>query len=104
MANSDDDALESLLTRTFGTSDVPRLSPGFGRKVQRHLRHRRLGPAGRMALWLYALAATVASVAAMRAGGLDWTVVAVTMVASFLALGALSRAGEWVGRLPHSDV
>jgi hypothetical protein len=57
-----------------------------------------------MALWLYALAATVASVAAMRAGGLDWTVVAVTMVASFLALGALSRAGEWVGRLPHSDV
>jgi hypothetical protein len=81
----DDEAMDQFL-RDAMAGDAPRLSPAFDARVMRRVRPRRLTPAGRAVIAVYAAVAAAATVWLMRDLRTEPIVAAV-------AIGALVAAG-----------
>jgi len=81
----DDDGMDRLL-RDAMAAGAPRLSPAFDARVMRRVRPRRLTPAGRATIVVYAVAAAAAAVWLMRGLPLESIVAAA-------AIGGLAAAG-----------
>lgn len=74
----DDEAMDRLL-RGAMAADAPQLSPAFDARVMRRVRPRRLTPAGRVVIAIYAVAAAAAAVWLMRDVQLESIVAAVAI-------------------------
>lgn len=81
---SEQEHLDRLLRESMA-APAPRLSSGFDQKLQRRLHTRQLGAGARWTLILYALLSLAASVWLMRHEAIDWTLVAVAVLAPLAA-------------------
>lgn len=87
----DDDAMDRLLREAMA-AEPPRLSPAFDARVMRRVRPRRLTPAGRAVMVVYALLAAAAMAWLLRDLPPEWiagSAVAVVLIA--VAAGAYAR-------------
>lgn len=90
----DDDAIDQLLKDALG-APPPGLSAGFDARVMRRLRPRRLTPAGRAVLVVYAVLAVAVAAWAMRDLRVEWIAMAVAIGVPMAAGWACTRA-RWL--------
>ena len=78
---SDDRNMDHLLRHTMAATPAPELSSGFDQRLMKRLRPRRLDAAGRLAIRAYALLALMVSIWVMREQAIDWSMIAVAVLA-----------------------
>src|SRR5262245_59639011 len=93
---SEQEKMDTLLRRTMSVEPPPRLSSQFDQRLAKRLRRpRRLDSFGRWVMILYAILATVLSVAVMRSQSLGWISIAVAVLAPLVIIGVVR---PWRGR------
>lgn len=87
---SEPNEIDALLRESMGSAPPPTLTPTFTQRVTDRLRPRVPSARARRALRLYALAAVVVSVAAMRSLGVEWSLIAASLAVT-AAIAAILR-------------
>lgn len=91
---SEQEAMDALLRQSMGHAPRPSLSPGFERRLAARLRPRRLDARGRRLMTIYAVTMLALSVAVMRSQSLEWSLIAVAIVAPVALLTSAGARGR----------
>jgi type VI protein secretion system component VasF len=93
--------MDHLLREMLAATPPPALSAAFDQRLKRRLRPRRMSAAGRLILAGYALFALMFSIWAMRSQSIDWSVIAIAILAPLMVAAVVSRQvhGNHQGRV-----
>lgn len=90
---SEQEHVDRLLHKAMTAVPRPTLSPGFDRQLSRRLRSHRLSATGRVLLAGYVVVALAVSVWTMRMASIDWSLIAIAVLAPIVLIAIARRRG-----------
>lgn len=91
---SEQESMDALLRDAMGRTPRPALSPSFERRLAARVRPRRMGPRGRRLMTLYAVTMLALSVAVMRSQSIEWSLIALAIVAPGALVTSVAMSGR----------
>ena len=94
---SEQEKMDRLLRNAMAEAQAPSLSSAFDQRLMKQLRPRRLDSTGRLAITAYALLALTVSIWVMREQAVDWSTIAISVLAPLALAFAIQSRPRYSG-------